>query len=91
MKQAILIFSCAALVATSGCENMTREEQIIVGGLAGATAGIVTAQAFDASSEWTIIAALAGAAVGSLVARNDATDECAYSMGDGTYRILPCP
>lgn len=91
MKRNVLGLLSMACLAMAGCESMTREEQMVVGGLAGATVGLVTANAFDANTNWKIIAVLAGAAAGTLVARNTATDQCAYATGNGTYRILPCP
>lgn len=91
MKRNVLSLVSIACLAVAGCETMTREEQMVVGGLAGATVGLVTANAFDASTDWKIMAALAGAAAGTLVARNNATAQCAYAVGNGTYRILPCP
>ncbi len=82
-----------ALVATmaiAGCENMTQTDRQIVGGLAGAGAGLIAADALGANPNWTILAALGGAAAGSMVARNQQTNECAYAVGDGTYRVGPC-
>jgi osmotically inducible lipoprotein OsmB len=90
MKRSILAVTCAALLAVAACEDMSRDEQMIVGGLVGGAVGLVTANALDANHNWTIVAVLAGAAVGSLVARNNATNECAYAAGNGKYRILPC-
>ncbi|NNK77820.1 MAG: glycine zipper 2TM domain-containing protein [Litoreibacter sp.] len=80
-----------AVLTVVGCENMTEQEQVIFGGLAGAAVGGLTAKALDADDDWIIISALAGAAVGTMVARNQATQECAYARGDGTYRVGPCP
>jgi hypothetical protein len=37
-----------------------------------------------------VIAALGGAAAGTVVARNTATGQCAYARGDGTYYRAPC-
>jgi osmotically inducible lipoprotein OsmB len=91
MRRNVLGLLTIACLAMAGCETMTREEQMVMGGLAGATVGLVTANAFDANTNWKIIAVMAGAAAGTLVARNNATDQCAYAVGDGTYRILPCP
>ncbi|MFD1193116.1 glycine zipper 2TM domain-containing protein [Seohaeicola saemankumensis] len=91
MKRNVLSLVSIACLAVAGCETMTREEQMVVGGLTGATVGLVTANAFDANTNWKIIAVLAGAAAGTLVARNNATAQCAYAVGNGTYRILPCP
>jgi osmotically inducible lipoprotein OsmB len=88
------MFATGVLVATlavSGCENMTQSERTIAYGLAGAGAGLVAADVFDANPNWTILAALGGAAAGAMVARNQATGECAYAVGDGTYRVGPCP
>jgi len=63
---------------------------MLVGGLTGATAGLVTANALNASSDWTIITALAGATAGTLVAHNRATNRCAYARGDGRYVVDAC-
>lgn len=81
----------ATVAATAGCEGMSAQEREIAGGLAGAAVGIVGADVLNAGGDWKILAALAGAAVGTMVARNEASGECAYARGDGTYRIAPCP
>lgn len=92
MRKSIIIAVCASTLALSGCENLTRDEQMLVGGLAGATVGVLTAQALNADRNWVLVAGLAGAAVGTLVARDQRNpDRCAYSRGDGTYYIAPCP
>lgn len=84
------IFATGALViALAGCQ-MTQTDRQIVGGLAGAGVGLIAADALDANPNWTILAALGGAAAGSMVARNTRTNECAYAVGDGTYRVGPC-
>jgi len=80
----------AATLALAGCEQMTQTERGVVGGLAGAAAGIVTADFLQANRNWTIAAALAGAAAGTVVARNQRTNQCAVAVGDGTYRVRPC-
>ena len=90
MRKKLLISTCIGVLAISACDNMTTQEQLLVGGFVGATAGIITADALNANTNWTILAALAGAAAGVLVARNYATDECAYASGDGTYYTGPC-
>lgn len=91
MRHQILSIVSAAALALAGCQGMTTEEQMIVGGLTGAVLGVVTAEALDANPQWTILAVLAGAAAGTLVARNNAEDNCAYAKGDGTYEIRRCP
>ncbi|WP_343079513.1 glucose-6-phosphate isomerase [Ostreiculturibacter nitratireducens] len=88
MRKTLLTLACASALALSSC---TATEEEVAGGLIGATVGIITAKALNADRDWTIIAALSGAAIGTLVARNERTKECAYSRGDGTYRIGPCP
>lgn len=90
MYKNIIPLTCACALALSACQ-MTSNEQAIVGGLVGAGAGLITANALDANRNWTVIAVLAGAAAGTMVARNNATRECAYSNGNGTYRTGPCP
>ncbi|MDM7930916.1 glucose-6-phosphate isomerase [Tabrizicola sp.] len=91
MHRILIVAIAASALGLAGCDTMTPDQQVVAGGLTGAAAGILTADLLDANKEWTIVAALAGAAVGSMVARNNVTDECAYKLSDGTYRIAPCP
>lgn len=84
-------FAAASLMLVQACEDMTTDQRTLVGASGGAVAGLMTAAAFDADSDWRLIAALGGAAVGTMVAQNDAQDLCAYSRGDGTYFTAPCP
>ena len=79
------------ILALAGCENMTPESRTVAGVAGGAAAGLLTAEAFDADSNWRLISALAGAAAGTVVAQNTATGNCAYARGDGTYYRAPCP
>ncbi|MGJ8587326.1 MAG: glycine zipper 2TM domain-containing protein [Yoonia sp.] len=81
----------AALLMVPACDNLTPEQRTIVGMTGGAAAGLITADMFDANNDWRLIAALGGAAIGTIVAQNDATQECAYARGDGTYLVAPCP
>ncbi|MBR9653382.1 glucose-6-phosphate isomerase [Thalassovita aquimarina] len=90
MKHLIIGGLTASLLALPGCYGMTRQESMVVGGLTGAALGVVTADMLDANRNWTIIAALAGAAVGTQVAVNNATNECAYARADGRYTVRPC-
>jgi osmotically inducible lipoprotein OsmB len=91
MKKMFATGVMVATLAVAGCENMTQTERQLVGGLAGAGAGLIAADVLNANPNWTILAALGGAAAGAMVARNRATGECAYAVGDGTYRVGPCP
>ena len=79
------------LMLMAGCENLTTEQRTLFGMTAGAATGLLTAEAFDADGNWRLIAALAGAAAGTLVAQNNATGRCAYARGDGTYFEAACP
>ena len=92
MKHGII----AAIAASSfallqGCENLTPEQRTIVGITGCAAAGLITAEALDADDNWRLIAALTGAAAGTVVAQNSATGQCAYARGDGSYFTAPCP
>lgn len=78
------------LLVLCGCENLTPQQRTIVGVTAGAATGLITAEALDADDDWRLIAALVGAAAGTLVAQNSATGNCAYARGDGTYYTAPC-
>ena len=79
------------LAALAACTGLTPQQQTLVGITGGAAAGLLTAEVLDADDDWRIIAVLAGAAVGTLVARNTVTGTCAYARGDGTYYTAPCP
>lgn len=73
----------------AGCLD-TSDSRELTGAAIGAGAGAVGAAFFDANPGWTVVSTLAGAAAGTLVARNTQANECAYSNGDGTYRTVPC-
>ncbi|PHQ82050.1 MAG: glucose-6-phosphate isomerase [Thalassobium sp.] len=92
MKTAItLTLASAGFLSLQACENLTPEQRTVVGVAGGAAVGLITADAFDANDNWRLIAALTGAAAGTIVAQNSATQECAYARGDGTYIVAPCP
>ena len=74
-----------------GCENLTPEQRTVVGMTAGAATGLITAEVLEADDDWRLIAALVGAAAGTIVAQNNSTQTCAYARGDGTYYTAPCP
>ena len=88
MTRNLLIGGIAALFL-AGCIDM-RDNRELSGAAIGAGAGLIGAAAFDASTGWIVASTLAGAAAGTLIARNTRTDQCAYSNGDGTYRTVPC-
>ncbi|CUH66390.1 hypothetical protein TG4357_02401 [Thalassovita gelatinovora] len=90
MKHLIIGGLTASLLALPGCYGMTRQESMVVGGLSGAALGIATADVFNANRNWTVVAALAGAAAGSQVAVNQKTNECAYARADGRYDVRRC-
>ncbi len=85
---ALLLASSLSLAA---CDMTANDQRMVTGAAIGGGLGLLTAEVLGASTEWVIISTLAGAAVGTLVARNTATDQCAYSNGDGTYYQAPCP
>ncbi|SHK83533.1 hypothetical protein SAMN05444414_101455 [Roseovarius marisflavi] len=91
MRILMMIAAGASVLTLGGCEGMSSESRTVAGVAGGAAAGLITAEALGASNEWRLIAALAGAAAGTVVAQNTATDNCAYSRGDGTYYTAPCP
>ncbi len=89
MKSLILVALTGAF-GLSAC-TMTSNERAVMGGLAGAAGGLVVANALDANPNWTIVAALGGAAAGALVARNANGNDCAYSDGRGGDVTRRCP
>ena len=90
MRYILITLTAASLLALSACDNLSDGENDVLGGVVGATVGVLTADALGANSNWKIVAALGGAAAGVLVARNEQTKECAYSNGNGTYRTGRC-
>lgn len=77
--------------ALAGCDTLTPEQRTVAGVAGGAAGGLILADALKADDDWRLIAALAGAAAGTVVAQNNQTRQCAYSRGDGTYYSAPCP
>ncbi|MCB1348349.1 MAG: glucose-6-phosphate isomerase [Paracoccaceae bacterium] len=90
MKKALIILVAGAAIALGGCAPMTTQERQLTGGLVGATAGLLTASALNASAGWTLVTALAGATAGTLVARNYGTGMCAYARRDGRFDTRRC-
>jgi hypothetical protein len=83
--------AAAALLSLQACTNLTPQQRTAVGLTSGAAAGLIAADELNADDDWRLIAALAGAAAGTVVAQNSATRLCAYARGDGTYYTAACP
>jgi len=91
MKKWMSAVACTAVLALGACDNLTSEQRTVTGVAGGAAAGLLTAKALGADSDWQLISALGGAAAGTVVAQNQQRKICAYSRGDGTYYEAPCP
>lgn len=92
MKRIIsMTLAGTSLLFIQACANLTPEQRTVVGATGGAAAGLITADILDADDDWRLISALAGAATGVVVAQNEATQQCAYARGDGTYIVADCP
>jgi len=89
MKHIVITLAGAALLALPGCLTPQQERQV-GGALIGSSLGFVTAKVLDLDSDWVVVSTLAGAAAGTLVARNSARNTCAWATGDGRYREGPC-
>lgn len=79
------------MLALGACENMTTDQRTVAGVAGGAATGLILADALKADDDWRLIAALGGAAAGTMVAQNNQRNICAYARGDGTYYEAPCP
>lgn len=88
MKLRAFMITC--VLALSACQDLTREQRTMVGAVGGAAAGMITADALKADDNWRVIAVLAGAAAGTIVAQNSTDGRCAYARGDGTYYKAAC-
>ncbi|GGH19559.1 hypothetical protein SAMN05444007_101246 [Cribrihabitans marinus] len=91
MKLSMIVPTAFAAVALTACTNLTPEQRTVAGVAGGAAAGLIAADALKADDDWKLIAALGGAAAGTLVAQNNQSQQCAYSRGDGTYYTAACP
>ena len=89
MSKLMMTALAIASFTLAGCQ-LTPQDRANIGLLTGAAGGVLLADAFDANPEWTIVAGVAGAVAGTMVARNTQTGNCAYSNGDGTYSVRPC-
>ncbi|MGR3759104.1 glycine zipper 2TM domain-containing protein [Roseobacteraceae bacterium NS-SX3] len=91
MHKFLLTLAGTGAMALTACTNMTPEQRTVAGVAGGAAAGLVAADALKADDDWRLIAALGGAAAGTMVAQNNQTKQCAYARGDGTYYTAACP
>ena len=90
MKKTIMAVGLISVTALAGCQ-LTPQQQQVAATVGGLGAGLLVAGAFDANTELTILAAAAGAAAGTLLYQDSQSGNCAYSNGDGTYSVAPCP
>ncbi len=87
MTRPLIALLAALILALPAC----RTEEEALAGFAGAAIGAITAEALLDDDRWTVLGALAGAAAGTLVAREAAGTRCAYATGRGTYVVRRCP
>lgn len=81
----------ASVLALSGCQ-LSQQDRANIGLLTGAAGGVLLADALDANDEMTIVAGIAGAIAGTLIARGGPNGQCAYATGDGeTVYYAACP
>lgn len=90
MRNFIAPMLLVAATAITACQPLSPQDRANLGLVGGAGAGLLVASAFDANPTWTVLSTVAGAAVGTQVARNTQTGQCAYSNGDGTYTVAAC-
>lgn len=91
MKRFAISLAALSILGLSACDTMTADQRTVAGVAGGAAAGLITAKALGADDDWRLIAALGGAAAGTVVAQNQQRKVCAYARGDGTYYEAPCP
>lgn len=90
MRAWIMGLAVTSALGLSGCDTMSPQSRTVAGATGGAAAGLITAEALNAGNNWRLIAALAGASAGTVVAQNTQNNSCAYARGDGTYYRAPC-
>ena len=89
MTRALILSLGLATSAIAGC-TMDTDARTVAGVAGGAAAGLIAADILEADDDWRLIAALGGAAAGTMVAQNTASQQCAYSNGQGGYYTAPC-
>jgi integral membrane sensor domain MASE1 len=89
LKKTAISIAIISPLALAGCTTSQQNATIATAG--GGALGALTAAAFTNNPGWIVAGGVAGAAAGALYARNQNTGQCAYSNGDGTYRVAPCP
>ena len=90
MKSWMLGGTAALSIMVSACAPTSPGDRAALGAAGGAAVDFLAAEALDANPRWTVVSALAGAAAGTLVARNQTERTCAYARGDGTYYTVAC-
>ncbi|MBO6605067.1 glucose-6-phosphate isomerase [Rhodophyticola porphyridii] len=81
----------ASTFALAGCQ-LSNQDRANLGLLGGAAGGVLLADALDANPEMTIVAGVAGAAAGTMIARSTQQNRCAYATGDGrSVYYAACP
>lgn len=91
MKKTLAALAASSVIVLGACANMTPQQRNDLGAATtGAAIGGITAAIFDANAGWAVASALAGAAAGVLIARNNNTGQCAYADGKGGYVTEPC-
>ena len=90
MYKHLITLSFAASLGLVGCQQLPADQQRAISTGAGAVTGLALADLLGANTNWKIVATLAGAAAGNLIAKNNETQECAYSNGNGGYYTAPC-
>lgn len=90
MKTQALGAAAAVSLLLTACAPTSPGDNAALGAAGGAAVGFLTAKALKANPEWTVASVIAGAAAGTMVARNRDGRTCAYSRGDGTYYTARC-
>lgn len=70
VKKIRTLVLAAGCIILAGCGNLTQDQRFAAGGLAGAAAGLATADALKSNKSGKIVGTLAGAAIGSTYAAN---------------------
>lgn len=86
----IPVVATTVAIPLGACTNLTPEQRTVAGVAGGAAAGLIAADALKADDDWRLVAALGGAAAGTVVAQNNQSNQCAYSRGDGAYYTAAC-
>ena len=90
MKTKLISLALITGLGVSACTMDQDTQRTAAGSVLGGAAGLAAASALGLPDGWVAVSTIAGAAAGTVVARNPNTNTCAYADGRGGYVRRAC-